>query len=436
MNAILSETLFFFVYRWLAWPVLRVGFEILGRFVPKIEKGLELRRAVNGRAPWIKALPPAPQTVWFHCASGEFEYAKPVIALLKQRSPQTKVVVTFFSPTYVDTIRKFSGVDWVVPLPWDVPRDLNAFLGSYRPMALLVARTDVWPEMARQARLRGFKSALFSASLSPRSRRMRGLARWATRATLNQLNAIFCVSAEDLENFRALNLGRPTLQTLGDTRYDQVVARLSAPKPLREEIFLALNDRALLVCGSTWPEDESVLVPALAALRSHGVAGCLVPHEPTESHLAQLEDLLVRQGFTPVRYSDSAAPEKLRAPHVCLIVDQTGLLAELYVKGRWAFVGGSFRKNVHSVMEPLAAGCLTFVGPFHQNNREALAFQKIKIASSKDLSYVTAVSSAIDLSAQIQQAQRLDDVRSKIKGEVLSRTGSSAVIADWILSPS
>jgi 3-deoxy-D-manno-octulosonic-acid transferase len=84
--------------------------------MPKIKKGLELREAVNGRAPWIKLLPPTPPTVWFHCASGEFEYAKPVIALIKKELPQLKIVVTYFSPTYVDQIRKFAGVDWVVPL--------------------------------------------------------------------------------------------------------------------------------------------------------------------------------------------------------------------------------------------------------------------------------------------------------------------------------
>jgi len=112
--------MFFAIYRWLVWPLLSIAFQVLGRFNSKITKGLELRAKVDGRAPWTKLLPPSPPTVWFHCASGEFEYAKPVITLLKAQLPQVKVVVTFFSPTYADNIRKFSGVDWC-PAPSGAP---------------------------------------------------------------------------------------------------------------------------------------------------------------------------------------------------------------------------------------------------------------------------------------------------------------------------
>jgi 3-deoxy-D-manno-octulosonic-acid transferase len=60
-----------------------------------------------------------------------------------------------------------------------------------------------------------------------------------------------------------------------------------------------------------------------------------------------------------------------------LLVDQVGWLAELYAWGDMAFVGGSFRKTVHSVMEALGAGLKTFVGPLHTNNREAIEFQNV-----------------------------------------------------------
>ena len=45
-----------------------------------------------------------------------------------------------------------------------------------------------------------------------------------------------------------------------------------------------------------------------------------------------------------------------------------------------AFIGGSFRKTVHSVMEALGAGLKTFVGPKHKNNREAIEFQSVRAA--------------------------------------------------------
>lgn len=427
-----NERLFYSAYRWFVWPLLRFVFRLLSFFMPKIAKGLELRESVNGRAPWIKLLPPAPPTVWFHCASGEFEYAKPVITLLKCERPDVKIVVTYFSPTYSDQIRKFSGVDWVVPLPWDSPWPLSQFLTSYRPSTLLIARTDVWPEMARQACVRNLRTALFSATLTAHSGRTKGLGRWATRSTLNQLDEIFCVSNDDVKEFSALGLTRPPVLQQGDTRYDQVLARLESPKVIREDLFLksVVGTRELLICGSTWPQDEAVLIPALAEIKE-SVCGVLVPHEPTLTHLNELEENIRSVGLLPVRYSDPDAAIKLREASTCLVIDQTGILAELYLKGRWAFVGGSFRKTVHSVMEPLAAGCLTFVGPLHTNNREAVEFQTLKI--NETLSFVTAISTAAELVAKIKLAQASGDQKEPIKKAVRSRTGSSRRLVDWII---
>lgn len=414
--------MFFFVYRWFVWPLLFVTFQFLARFNKKIARGLELREPVDGRAPWVKTLPPSPPTVWIHCASGEFEYAKPVITLLKSELPHIKIVVTFFSPTYADHIRKFAGVDWVVPLPWDTPPSLSKFLDSYRPFALLVARTDVWPEMARQARLRGLKTILFSATLTKDSRRTRGLGRWASRETLDQLDEIFAVTEDDVDAFRSLGLQRARISCEGDTRYDQVLARLTSPKPIKD----IRSTRPLLVCGSTWPEDEEILIEALADLRSN-VCGVLVPHEPTPEHLEELESRLRKAGLIPIRYS--ALSDGLLPSDTCVIVDQMGVLAELYLQGRWAFVGGSFRKTVHSVMEPLAAGCVTFVGPLHTNNREATAFQKFSLGDG--LSMVTCVSSAAELAAKLRAAP---DAREQIRSAIRSRTGGSQKIVDWIRS--
>jgi 3-deoxy-D-manno-octulosonic-acid transferase len=414
--------MFYVVYRCLIWPILYSSFHILGWFNKKIQRGLVLRERVDGRRPWVKLLPPAPPTVWIHCASGEFEYAKPVISLLKFKVPSVKIVVSFFSPTYADNIRTFAGVDWVVPLPWDTPRALGEFLDSYRPFALLIARTDVWPEMARQARLRRMKSVLFAATLTSGSGRTRGFGRWATRASLDQLDEIYAVTDEDVAAFQSLGLTRARVSRAGDTRYDQVLARLASPKPVKD----ISSERPFLVCGSTWPEDEAVLIPALAQL-SETVCGVLVPHEPTAEHVSKLEDQVRSVGLTPVLYSNLGL-ENL-PPLSCLIVDQTGILAELYLKARWAFVGGSFRKTVHSVMEPLAAGCLTFVGPLHTNNREAVAFEKLRVDGA--LSMVTCVNSTDDLVNAVRAARDVD-ARERVLSEVRARTGSSERLVQWI----
>jgi 3-deoxy-D-manno-octulosonic-acid transferase len=55
-----------------------------------------------------------------------------------------------------------------------------------------------------------------------------------------------------------------------------------------------------------------------------------------------------------------------------------GLLAELYRYSALAYVGGSFKKRVHNVLEPAAYGNAIVVGPFIQNSFEATEMDRLQ----------------------------------------------------------
>lgn len=421
------DSFFFALYRTLVWPTLKCAFTLLAVFHPKVRAGLRMRtrKGQNGLAPWLME-PKGTRPIWIHCASGEFEYAKPVITLLKKRHPEQKILVTYFSPTFAKAVQSFPGVDLSCPLPWDRPKDLRAFLNWHKPLALMIARTDTWPEMLRQAKRAGLPTFLFSATLQAQSGRARGLGKWLSKNAFAFLDQIDCVSEDDFKVFKELGAGNRT-QVAGDTRYDQVIARLQSPKPLREEIFQGVNTENCFVAGSTWPEDETVLIEAAAILKEKSLRFILVPHEPTDDHLEALEEEISERGLKSIRYS---AAQTWNQGEI-LIVDKIGILAELYLKGRFAFVGGSFRKTVHSVMEPLAAGCLTWVGPKHFNNREALLFQSIQIGDG--FSAVMVCEDAASLARALENASQSQlNFSSAIRSAVEKRTGQSERVVEWV----
>jgi 3-deoxy-D-manno-octulosonic-acid transferase len=420
----MSETLFIWFYRILVWPMAVLLFQILRFGNKKIHSGYELRRQdENGVWPWLKGQP-ASEPVWVHCASGEFEYAKPVIRELKKRQPNRKVMVTYFSPSFVGAIAKFPGVDFYCPLPWDSPRYLEDFLDYHRPCCLVIARTDSWPEMLMQVKRRAIPSLLFSATLSLGTAKTGLLGGFVTRCILSPLSDIFCVSDDDLAAFRQIGLGAKT-KVRGDTRYDQAIERLKTGKQIRDDLFEGIQE-PILIAGSTWPEDEKVLLEVI--VKKMPIRFVLVPHEPTAEHVAHLQSSLASIGIESVLCSSS----QVWKSGTVLIIDQIGILAELYAKGTLAFVGGSFRKSVHSVMEPLASGCLTFVGPHHLGNREALEFQKIRVGSQH-----TAVEVALDSEQMIRKISSYLEFRSSndrdfIKSEIAKRSGKSNFVVDWI----
>lgn len=418
--------IFYFVYEAFLWPIALLVFRLLGLFVPKIKKGLAMRTPQGKIAPWLLA-PAGERPVWIHCASFEFEYAKPIITKLKERRPDLKILVTYFSPTLAPVAAKFPGVDSACPSPWDDRQSLRKFLEHHKPQALLLARTDTWPVMLREARKAGVPSLLFSATLPPTSGRARGLGRILSRAVFSQLSAIYCVSEHDKATFASLGFDDLT-EIVGDTRYDQVLARLKSPKPVKDGLFDGKPH--ILIAGSVWEEDAQVLV-SCAALTKGKISWVLVPHEPTPEALAGLEAFIAEHDLSSVRYSQAESwPDD-----AILIVDKLGILAELYGKGRFAFVGGSFRKTVHSVMEPLAAGSVTFVGPHHQNNREALEFKRIPLAIAPGLHCVEVVTDAAGFAEKLGHLiANPQSAREQILGEIERRTGKSEVVVRWVLS--
>src|SRR5690606_17853296 len=118
---------------------------------------------------------------------------------------------------------------------------------------------------------------------------------------------------------------------------------------------------------------DRLLVDALAPLLRAGRLRLIVaPHEPSAAHLDELEATLAHAGIVAVRLSGlEAAGFASDAPVV--VVDRTGVLADLYVIASWAYVGGGFgNAGLHSVVEPAAIGVPTAFGPRVGNALEAV----------------------------------------------------------------
>ena len=132
--------------------------------------------------------------------------------------------------------------------------------------------------------------------------------------------------------------------------------------------------RPILIAGSTYTEDEKVLLPAYQLLRENTHDNfphlILVPHEPTPERIREIRGHLDQEKLIYLCFSELKPEVDLSAVDV-LIVDKVGFLAKLYGLADIAFVGGSFRGSVHNVMEPAAMAKPVLFGPTIQNAYEA-----------------------------------------------------------------
>lgn len=363
----------------------------------------------------------AERPIWIHAASGEIEYAKPVLRELRARFPETPLVVSYFSPSAERLLPPEEPMVKFFLMPWDTRGRIRQALDTLKPIAVLFARTDAWPEMVAQCRARGIPTLLFATTLAENSSKKNLLGRPLVRGTFARLSAIHAVSEEDARQLRTIGV-REGVYVTGDTRFDQVFYRLEHPR-LKIPRPEWLAGKSVFVAGSTWPEDEAVLVPALRDFLAGGDHAVFAPHEATPANLDRLRARLKEADIPSVLLSELAHA----APAPVIIVDSVGILADVYSWGTCAFVGGSFRAKIHSVMEPLAAGLPVAVGPYHRNNREAIAFQAEALAG---LRMVTCVRDVGELAEWMKKAAKADG--TAIRARARTFAGATSRVGDFI----
>ncbi|MFL5448992.1 MAG: 3-deoxy-D-manno-octulosonic acid transferase [Gemmatimonadales bacterium] len=342
----------------------------LGLLRPRIRAGLRARSAAGERLlAWSGSHRDLNRPlVWFHAASvGEGRQAESVLLELRRRCPECQIVYTHFSPS-AEALAKGIPSDASDYLPYDLPENVDRLLQTLQPDLLVFAKLDVWPELSTRAADSGIDVALIAATVSPGSSRLGWLARRMLGPGYRAITVAAAVAPEDAFRLERLGVSPERIQVLGDPRFDSVVARVKTVAP--DDPLLRLGGGApTLVAGSTWPEDEAVLLRAFAGVfRQRPEAKLiLVPHEPTAAHLARVERNMGALGLpSPVRLGSATERDSI------VLGDRVGVLAALYGAGTMAYVGGGFgRAGLHSVLEPAAWGMPVVFGPHWRNSRDA-----------------------------------------------------------------
>jgi 3-deoxy-D-manno-octulosonic-acid transferase len=357
----------------LALRALRPALPLLARGEGKLARGIRGRQGVLERMErWTAAgRDPDRPLVWFHAPSvGEGLQARAVIEALRAREPDVQIAYTWFSPS-AEGFGRSVLADFADYLPFDLPAAVGGALDLLRPDLLAFSKTDVWPNLTREAERRGIPMVLLSATLPESSSRIGGAARRLLGPAHRRLTHVAAISPPDAERFGSLGVPAERLSVMGDARFDQVLRRTAASASSPWPDMLGSRDRLVLVAGSTWPPDEEALLSALRHVgeRSPPLRLILVPHEPTEEHLRATEALLGRLGYSSQRLA------KLETGPVAaevVLVDRVGILGDLYAAGDLAYVGGGWgTAGLHSVLEPAAYAMPVVFGPRHANAREA-----------------------------------------------------------------
>ena len=338
--------------------------KIAALFIPKAKKLNEGQKGLVAAIKGQLEKDTAPKA-WFHCASlGEFEQGRPVIEAFKARYPQYQIVLTFFSPSGYEVRKNYTGADYVFYLPFDTPSNAREFVSIVKPGLAFFVKYEFWYNYLNQLHQQRVPTFLVSGIFRPGQlffKKQGGF----NRQMLGYFRHLFVQNEESSKLLESVGIHNYSLS--GDTRFDRVADVCKEPKkiPLAEAFK---NGQPLLVVGSSWEPDLQLIAPLLLQYKSR--LKCIIaPHETDEAHLQQTEQTLT--GLKVLRFS-KANPAEVGQADV-LLIDNVGMLSALYALGDFAYVGGSFGKGLHNILEAATFGMPVFFG-----NKNYHKFQEAK----------------------------------------------------------
>jgi 3-deoxy-D-manno-octulosonic-acid transferase len=361
--------IFYNIFLWL----FRIGIHIASLFHPKARKWVKGRKNILRR---IRESVNGP-VIWMHCASlGEFEQGRPLLEAIRGQYPGYRLLLTFFSPSGYEVRKNYAGADWVFYLPMDGPRNARLFLEAVQPQLVIFVKYEFWYYYLKKIKYRQIPLLLVSALFWKKM----SFFRWygaMPRKMLSRFDRLFVQDAHSLQLMEEIGLG-PITQVSGDTRFDRVSA-IAVQAPANAALEAFARNRKLVVAGSTWPDDEAILAESYRQLQPSSLALVLAPHEIDESHLEAIEARfpgIIRYSKLQKLLENSSAQspgaelkEALASPF--LLIDNIGLLSQLYRYAWVTYVGGGFGKGIHNTLEAAVYGKPVFFGPVHHKFREA-----------------------------------------------------------------
>ena len=210
---------------------------------------------------------------------------------------------------------------------------------------------------------------------------------------------------------------------VGDTRYDRVYDRVKEQNTnTLLENWIQPED-SVLVIGSSWREDEEILLPLLNVSSPFDKI-IIAPHEVTPNHIDSLSSFIT---LPFQRYTTAETNKTIPTGVQVVLLDCIGVLADAYRYGNIAYVGGGFKTGLHNILEPATFGLPVVFGPNHEKFPEAKEFIDSGIG--------TAIRNSEELQAAFRSyTKNIDQLTPMVKGFIASKIGARELIMNWFLA--
>lgn len=305
------------------------------------------------------------RVLWLHAVSvGEVLAMQAFLARLLNLRPEIHVVLTTVTPTGQRIAKGMEGERVsACYFPFDWTPVVRNFFKVLAPRCLLLAETEIWPNLLKEAARSRVPVGILNARLSARSWRCYRRFPYFFRPLFGQLDFVLAQTAEDAQRFVSLGVEPHRVKVVGNMKFDNVPLapprKASLPSLRREWGFDA--DDQILIAGSTHAGEEEMLLGVFERLRpNHPLFKMVV----APRHIERSNELLRRfaKGGLAVRLATEFVG---RGKIDVLILNQMGVLKDLYAMADVVFMGGSLvPRGGQNPIEPAVFKRAILHGPY------------------------------------------------------------------------
>jgi tetraacyldisaccharide 4'-kinase len=295
---------------------------------------------------------------------------------LRAEFPRTQFFVSSTTLAGHATAReKLQGIaDSVFYAPVDYVFAVRSVLRTLQPVLVVVAETEIWPNLFREVRRTGAGLAIVNGRISDRAFPRYLPFRWFFQAVLPAADLILAQSETHRDRFTAIGAPADRVRTGGNFKYDFEPRPAPADSPVAA-LVERMRPSKVWIAASTMPpasagdiDEDDVVIETFQKLDLLlDVLLILAPRKPERFDVVarKLEASAIRY----VRRSRLAPGADARV----LLLDTIGELSGLFGLADAVFMGGTLaRRGGHNILEPAMFGKPIVVGP-HMENFQAIA---------------------------------------------------------------
>ena len=361
--------------------IASLSLPIFAFFSKKIQLFVRGRKKVVQKIPHFEK---EEKVIWIHAASlGEFEQGRPIIEQIKKENSSIKIIVSFFSPSGYEIRKNYPLANHICYLPLDSKKNARSFIKKIHPNLAIFIKYEFWPNFLLELKNQQIPTILVAGIL----RKNQLFFKWYGQFMRNALATFHHFFVQDNHSKNLLNsisLNKVTVS--GDTRFDRVYQILQQNNylPFIEKFT---NNQYTTVAGSTWQEDEKLIIHYINKQADNNEKFIIAPHHINEASILQLKKSIHKK---VVLYSEKEIKDVSK--YQVLIVDSIGILTKIYSVANVAYVGGGLKTGLHNILEPATFGIPIVIGNHFSKFKEAVDLVRLKgcfsISNRKEFSSI------------------------------------------------